>query len=122
MKKRLQILTILILFLLTGNSTFSQVLISNSAGSPDGSAMLEIASDNSGVLIPRLDRTSITTPVVGLLVYDTVGKEKKYHGLTKVDAITLRDPPFLMNDLDKLIEQVFGLLNRSGPTLHVFRK
>jgi trimeric autotransporter adhesin len=44
--------------------------------SPDASAKLEISSNNSGILIPRMtaaQRSTIATPATGLLVYQTDG-------------------------------------------------
>src|SRR5687768_17340997 len=41
---------------------------------PDPSALLEMLSNNKGVLVPRMttaQRTAIVTPANGLLVYDT---------------------------------------------------
>src|SRR5438094_780925 len=41
---------------------------------PNASAMLDITSINSGLLVPRMNsaqRTGIATPAQGLLVYDT---------------------------------------------------
>ena len=40
---------------------------------PDATAILDVTSSNKGVLVPRLttaQRTAITTPAQGLLVYD----------------------------------------------------
>ena len=47
--------------------------INNDGSSPDASAMLDVQSNNSGVLIPRLttsQRTGITGPATGLIVFD----------------------------------------------------
>src|SRR6185369_11296863 len=41
---------------------------------PDASSVLELSSNNRGVLVPRLttsQRTGISSPANGLLVYDT---------------------------------------------------
>ncbi len=49
---------------------------------PNGSAALDISSINKGLLIPRmttLQRTSIGSPVAGLMVYDTDFKEYYHH-------------------------------------------
>jgi len=54
-------------------SAFAQVSISNSNTNPDSSAMLDIQSTISGMLIPRMNSTqrqSIDDPAEGLLVYD----------------------------------------------------
>lgn len=50
------------------------VAIGNNAATPDASAALDIQSTNKGVLIPRVSsvqRTAISTPATGLLVFDT---------------------------------------------------
>jgi hypothetical protein len=55
-----------------------QILYSQSVGvgisNPDASAKLDITSDNSGLLVPRMttvDRNRISNPAKGLLVYDS---------------------------------------------------
>lgn len=56
----------------------SQVGISATNITPAPSAMLEVASPNKGILIPRMTttaRNSITSPATGLIVYDTDVKE-----------------------------------------------
>ena len=57
------------------DSNIEQPVSINAAGdSPDSSAMLDVQSSSKGVLIPRMstsDRTSISDPADGLLVYDT---------------------------------------------------
>jgi len=48
--------------------------INSTGASPDASAMLDVSSTTSGMLIPRLtqtQRTSISSPAIGLLVYQT---------------------------------------------------
>ena len=52
---------------------YSQVLISNSAGSPNSNAMLEIESSDKGVLIPRIttEKRELITATPGLLVFDS---------------------------------------------------
>jgi len=57
----------LLIFILisTAQTGFSQVLISDSSGNPDESAMLEIKSTDKGMLIPRIDsaaRVNISSP------------------------------------------------------------
>lgn len=72
MKKKI-ILTIIgfAIFYATG---FTQVGINSDGSSPDTSAMLDIKSTAKGILIPRMtsiQRTAITSPAKGLLVYDS---------------------------------------------------
>jgi hypothetical protein len=57
--------------------TFSQLLAQDNVGinnpNPDASAVLDIVSTDKGILIPRMteiERTSISSPATGLLVYD----------------------------------------------------
>jgi len=64
---------LLILFiLLTATNFYAQVGIGTTT--PDGSAMLDIQSNDSGILIPRMaaaDRDNIASPATGLMVYVT---------------------------------------------------
>ncbi len=57
------------------NKNFSQNVAINATGAiPNISAMLDIASTTSGLLVPRMTtalRTAIGTPATGLVVYDT---------------------------------------------------
>jgi len=62
----------IICFLLAGTTVNAQVGIGTTT--PDISAMLDITSSSTGLLIPRMDsvtRTSIKSPADGLMVYDT---------------------------------------------------
>ena len=55
-------------------STKAQIAVNNDGSSPDASAMLDVTSSNKGILIPRMtttERTAISSPATGLLVYDT---------------------------------------------------
>jgi len=66
-----KILLFIFAILLT-SASFSQVGIGTT--SPDASAALDITSTDKGLLIPRMttvQRTAVTTPATGLLVYDT---------------------------------------------------
>jgi len=74
MKTKSLLLTALLL--MTGIASFAQdnVAINTSGASPDGSAMLDITSTDKGLLIPRMttsQRTGISSPATGLMVYDT---------------------------------------------------
>ncbi len=62
------------LLLLISTAAFTQVAINTSGASPDGSAMLDVTSNNRGVLFPRMlsgQVVSITNPAKGLMVYDS---------------------------------------------------
>lgn len=51
---------------------YAQVSIATPASPPDASAMLDIKSTNKGFLMPRVtNRTNITSPATGLIVYET---------------------------------------------------
>ena len=65
-------ITLLVLSLMTISAAYSQVGIGTTT--PDASALLEINSTNSGLLIPRMtqaQRAAIIAPATGLLVYET---------------------------------------------------
>lgn len=80
------------------------VSINNTGANPDPSAMLDVASDAAGVLIPRMttaQRNGIVNPATGLLVFDTTTETfwyrlvggwieltDNYHGLQDMDRDT----------------------------------
>ncbi len=54
--------------------TAQSVGINNSASQPDPSAILDVSATDKGLLIPRMttaERIAITTPALGLFVFDT---------------------------------------------------
>lgn len=60
-------------FLCISYYSFSQVSINNDGLPPDASAMLDIKSNTSGVLIPRINSSqmgNIDNPATGLLIYN----------------------------------------------------
>ncbi len=68
----------IIIFLFTVNTVFPQIGINKSGALPDASAMLDIQSDNKGLLIPRMvitdpdsDLIPVVSPTTGLLIYNT---------------------------------------------------
>ncbi len=70
--KKLTILLTVVLF--TALSTMAQVAINTDGTDPGTSAMLDVKSTEKGILIPRMttaQRTGISSPVQGLMVYDT---------------------------------------------------
>jgi hypothetical protein len=63
-----------LLFLAISMSANAQVAINSDGSLPDNSAMLDVKSENKGVLIPRLSfeqRNAIVTPAEGLMVFCT---------------------------------------------------
>ncbi|MEM6395016.1 MAG: tail fiber domain-containing protein [Bacteroidota bacterium] len=62
-----------LLVLTVSTLTRAQVAINTTGEGPDNSAMLDVSSNDKGILIPRMDstsRTAILNPADGLLVYD----------------------------------------------------
>ena len=73
MKK--QIFQVFILWMISF-SAFAQVGINTEGTTPDASAMLDIKSTDKGLLIPRMtgaQRVGISTPAIGLIIYQTDG-------------------------------------------------
>ncbi len=68
---------LILFFLATGLSTWSQVAINTDGTDPDNSAMLDVKSIGKGLLIPRvaltgtLDVATIASPATSLLIYNT---------------------------------------------------
>ncbi len=65
---------LLLFFLAICLSASSQVAINTDGTDPDPSAMLDVKSTTRGMLVPRMtqaQRTTIVSPVVGLIVYQT---------------------------------------------------
>lgn len=75
MKKELLVFVFAFTFLSIQNRIFSQgVAINESNASPDPSAMLDIESEEKGILIPRMNqsqRNAIMNPANGLMIYQT---------------------------------------------------
>jgi hypothetical protein len=75
--RRIGRLVIIALLLLIHLSLTAQVAINTASASPHVSAMLDVTSNNRGLLIPRIALTSasnaapVTTPATGLLIYNT---------------------------------------------------
>lgn len=71
--RRTLIFVLLILFA-SIKLTAQSVGINNSASQPDPSAILDVSATDKGMLIPRMttaERIAITTPALGLFVFDT---------------------------------------------------
>lgn len=68
-------------FLAFSFSSYSQVAINSDGSAPDGSSMLDVKSNNTGILIPRMtatERDNINSPATGLLVYVTTDNQFYY--------------------------------------------
>jgi hypothetical protein len=71
----------------------AQVGINIDGSSPDGSAMLDVKSTATGMLIPRMttsQRNAIASPANSLLVYDNDTKSFWYYNSTSLSWIELR--------------------------------
>ncbi len=78
--KKLSLFVVITLMMVSG--TMGQVAISTDGSAPDGSAMLDVKSAEKGLLIPRMlavQRSAITTPATGLMVYQTDGAAGFYY-------------------------------------------
>ena len=68
----------------------AQIAINSDGSAPDASAMLEVTSSDKGILIPRMttaERTAITSPATGLMVYDNDENSFWYYNGTAWAAI-----------------------------------
>jgi hypothetical protein len=70
------------LMLVSAISFTQNVGINSDGTAPDGSAMLDVKSTNSGILIPRMteaQKDDISSPATGLMVYQTNGTPGFYY-------------------------------------------
>jgi len=83
MKNLKQIIVIGLLLIISQLNVNSQGVGINSDGSaPDASAMLDVKSTTTGFLVPRMDagqKTSISLPATGLLIFQTDGTSGFYY-------------------------------------------
>ena len=87
-----KILQLCFLILMIYSASFAQNVAINSTGAaPAATAMLDVSSTTSGLLVPRMttaQRTAITSPALGLLVFDTtLGGFWYYDGTTWVPLL-----------------------------------
>ncbi len=84
-RKAGKIITIFsMVFFLGISSLNAQVAITPDGSEPDASAMLDVKSINKGLLIPRMtesQRSDISSPATGLLVFQTDGTAGFYYNL-----------------------------------------
>ena len=74
---------IVILMLITSIGMYSQIGVNTS--SPNSSAMLDIYSNNRGLLMPRLttdERDGIALPATGLMIYNTIVNDPQFNSGT----------------------------------------
>ena len=74
MKSTIIVISILIFTTILSINLKAQVAINTDGSNPDASAILDMSSTDKGVLVPRMattQRTSISNPAIGLLVFDT---------------------------------------------------
>src|ERR1700733_11200018 len=75
MRRIIYLIATSILFSLTATEVSAQGMAVNTAGTAaDASAILDLSSTAQGALVPRMtttQRTSISAPATGLLVYDS---------------------------------------------------
>ncbi len=96
------LLSLLLTFL--SLSLYAQVGINTDGSSPDASAMLDIKSTSSGLLIPRMtvaDRDAIASPATGLMVFITDDNSFYYYNGTEwVNLSTQPDEDWQVNGDD----------------------
>lgn len=73
---------LLAILLLSSNFLYAQIAINEDGSNADPSAMLDVQSSDKGMLVPRMSsnqRTNITNPATGLLVFDTTTGSFWFH-------------------------------------------
>ncbi len=79
---------LVICFLFTNLYTYAQVGIGTT--SPNGSSILDLNSPNKGLMLPRVDNTSlVSNPSEGLVVYDKDKKGPYFHDGTSWRAMMM---------------------------------
>lgn len=120
-------LTYSLIFSLIGLSAFGQIKITNEGtpGSAEASSVLDVASDGTkGALLPRMttaQRTAISSPATGLLVFDTDKNTIYSYNGTKwtsmVNSGALADSPTIDTIADASGTNVLGFkLARNSAT------
>lgn len=107
---------IIFILLLIGTNQYNiaqNVAINESGSAPNSSAMLDVSSTAKGMLIPRMtevERTAISSPATGLVVYQTDGTEGFYYKesggwvrLVNHTALASPSPVFLRKSADYTI-------------------
>jgi len=92
---------LLIAMMLSAGTLFAQVGINSDGSAPDGSAMLDVKSTNTGVLAPRLtqnQRDAIATPATGLMIFQT-DKTPGFYYYNGANWVVLNSETLSINDL-----------------------
>lgn len=103
-------------------SAQAQMGVSNSGNNPDPSAMLDVESNSKGMLIPRMssgDRTSILSPALGLMVFDTTTTSFWFYGGAGWQELSADADADATNEIQDLSSSVSGTnrtINISGGT------
>ncbi len=86
-----KVYSLIISFLITAQITAQNIAINTTGASANASAMLDIASTSSGLLIPRMtstERTAIVSPATGLLVFDATMNSFYFYNGTAWQMLT----------------------------------
>ncbi len=79
----------LLVILLVGNATIAQVGIGTN--SPSTNAVLDVSSTNKGILLPRVnDTTLVSNPSAGLMIYNKATRSPAFHDGTAWNTIATR--------------------------------
>ncbi len=101
MKNKTTKIILLAMLISLGLSTIAQVSINTDGTPPDGSAMLDIKSTNSGLLLPRMNTTqisAISNPAAGLMVFNTDSSDfYGFDGSKWISLITATDTTYWNN-------------------------
>lgn len=79
-------LILIIAFLLNSHLINGQVAVTTDGTLPDNSALLDIKSSSTGLLLPRLsteERNQVPTPAAGLIIYNTTTNHINYFSGTR---------------------------------------
>ncbi len=82
MKSIIKLVVTSFLWLTTYNLSTAQIAINTDGSNPDASAMLDVSSNDKGLLIPRMtedERDAISSPVAGLMIYNTTDSCFNYY-------------------------------------------
>jgi hypothetical protein len=81
-KSYFKIVSLIVVSFFTTTCFSQSVSINNTGAASDSTAMLDVSSTTKGLLIPRMtaqQKTGITNPATGLLIYQTDGDPGFYY-------------------------------------------